>query len=191
MPRLFFITLIGFSVFSCGSEPQPEAPAPVQAEEPVTVVDTMTTIPGTGVPQTDTTRLEQLLKDFPKHWVEVKKRGNNFIYTEYCGMEHPYLLIEKKNSRWEILTVYGQDGESWEVLDMTLNEQTVSNQLIREGQFIVKKITYPDDEIYNAGYFWNVTTNRATFGDFFDPSYSFADHALKKTFIIEKQDCDL
>lgn len=188
--RVFFqsVILIGL-VSACGS-----------GEQPTTVTNSDTTgltqpnlsltNPDDELMQTDSL-FEQNIAAFPKHWVEIAIKGKEQIYTEYCGMGHPYWKLVKTDSSWQIETFYGHDGEFWDVMNMTANIQSAEGQVFQEGIFVVTKATYPDNEIYEVSYFWNQTVGFCTFGDFFDKTKKFADYAGYDSFTIRKEACDL
>lgn len=133
---------------------------------------------------------QNIMERFPKNWVQVIPKNDTIVYIEYCGMGHPSLNITQKDSSWEIMAVYGQDAETWELIGITANEKTINNQTVQDGVFSVVKITYPDEMTYSVDYFWNKTTGIASFGDFFEAGASFADEANKVNFVIEIEECD-
>jgi hypothetical protein len=177
-----------FLLQSCGAENQPAEPETVQLQDSALGEIDAPFLPGDTV--TTTANIDSLMADFPKKWLQIERKGKDLVYTEYCNMEHPYVEIEKVEGNWKIHTVYGHDGESWEVLDMMKSESTALGQQLVEGQFIVKKLTYPDEEIYHSNFFWNKTAGTCSFGDFFAPDKIFADETLQKTFVIKKEPCD-
>ena len=174
---------------ACSSDPQPVA-GETDTTVPVTDYEIPITDPDEELMQTDSA-FAQNLANFPKHWVEITVKGKELIYTEYCGMGHPYWKLHPSDSSWQIETFYGQDGEFWDVINMTANVQSAEGQTFQEGIFVVTKSTYPDNEIYEVSYFWNQTAGFCTFGDFFDKSKKFADNAKYKSFTIQKEECDL
>ena len=185
-PVFLLPLLTSLLVFSCDSESQ----SGEDKKQELRLQDS-TAIIMDETPNVTVQQIDSMLTGFPKYWVEIKKRGSDFVYTEYCNGTHPYLELIRKDDHWEIFTAYGEDGEAWQVLDMRTNSQLAYGQQLMDGQFIVKKLTYPDDEIYTASFFWNKTAKTCTFGDFFNPEIFFIDVSLKDTFVIEEEECNV
>lgn len=180
MKRIFLILLpLGLGAYSCGEPNSTTNSTETERLDTAAVSEQL-------LPSLD----ENILANFPKNWVQVIPKKDSIIYKEYCGMGHPCLDIIKDEGVWQIMCVYGQDAETWELIGITANEKTINNQTIQDGVFTVIKITYPDDQTYSVDYFWNKTSGIATFGDFFGPDQSFADNANKDKFIIQKEECD-
>jgi hypothetical protein len=187
--RFFLPSITGlFFLLSCGSENQPAEPQMPELQDTITGEIDAPFLPGDTVK--NSSNIDSLMDGFPKHWVQVERKGKDLVYTDYCSMETPQLKIEKTADTWQITTMYGHDAELWQVLDMMKSESSVLGQELVEGQFIVKKLSFPDDEIYHSNFFWNKTGNTCTFGDFFAAGTMFADQALKKTFVIKEVPCD-
>ncbi len=145
--------------------------------------------PDSQLVQTDES-FAQALNDFPKHWIKVDVKKDSKVFTKLCGMDSPALKIEKIENHWEIITVYGQDAESWHIINMTANINSFNNQELQEGIFVVEKLTYPDDEIYEVKYFWNRTAEFCTFGDFFSVDSKFAEYSKMNEFEVVEEKCD-
>lgn len=133
---------------------------------------------------------EQSMNSFPKKWINIELKGNDLIYTKRCDMGDPQVIIEYKDQVWQLQTYYGTDGEWWQVINMTSREFEVDNQKLQEGTFVVSKITYPDDEIYEVSYFWNKTARFATFGEFFSKDLKFSPEENRPDFVIKHEKCN-
>lgn len=179
------LSVVMFLIVSCsGDEPAVQNDTNTQVVEKDSLID-----PQTELMKPDS-MMEANLKAFPKHWVQVDVKHKEIIYTEYCGMGHPYLKVIQTDSTWLIETFYGQDGETWRVQNMTANIQSAEDQIFQEGIFVVTKETYPDNEIYEVSYFWNQTARFCTFGEFFNKETKFADESLSDSFTVKKEECD-
>lgn len=186
MRSIFYLIVLIALAAGCASDPEPiQDHTP---DNPLTNTDGQVTDPDQELMQADSS-FEETIQAFPKHWVEITVKGKEHIYTEYCNMGHPYWKLGQTDSTWQIETFYGQDGEFWNVMNMTANLQTVEGQVLQEGIFVVTKATYPDNEIYEVSYFWNQTAGFCTFGDFFDKTKKFGDNEQFESFTIQKEKC--
>jgi hypothetical protein len=185
MRYYFFFFVPVALLFSCKGE---------ETNEPVIQSDQSISRDSLVDPQAELMEPDSMMQSnltaFPKHWVQVDVKHKEIIYTEFCGMGHPYLKVIETDSAWFIETFYGQDGETWRVQNMTANLQSAEDQIFQEGIFVVTKETYPDNEIYEVSYFWNQTARFCTFGEFFNKETKFADESLSDSFTIKKEDCD-
>lgn len=134
---------------------------------------------------------EGILDTFPKYWlnVEVTKDGN--ILHEYCDIPTPFVKIAEDGEYWKLTTGYGHDAEDWQLVSMTGKSNAFNNQQLQEGILIVKKLTYPDDELYEIDYFWNKSAAFCTFGDFFQPDTKFVDESAKDSYQVVEEPCDM
>lgn len=188
MKYFFYLPLAVLFLTNCGSEPEPQA-IEVLPEVDTTAALPQETDPDLELMMADSTFLKNV-SAFPKHWVEVGVEGKQLVYTDYCNMGHPHWKLIETDSCWQIETFYGQDGELWQLINMTANVQSAEGQTFQEGIFVVNKITYPDNETYEVSYFWNQTVGFCSFGDFFDKTKKFADNAKYKSFkIVDDPDC--
>lgn len=181
------LSVLALWLSACASDP-----APIQdhtPDNPLSNGEQPITNPDETLMQADSS-FDESVAAFPKHWVEVTVKGKERIYTEYCNMGHPYWKLFEGDSTWQIETFYGQDGEVWNLMNMTANQQSAEGQVFQEGIFVVTKDTYPDGEIYEVSYFWNQTAGFCTFGDFFDKTKKFADQEQYDSFTLQKETCD-
>lgn len=176
-------------LIACGSDPASTDTNVLHLDSGKVQTDVITMDPDSELVIADAS-FAQVLKDFPKEWVKVDVKKDKKIYTELCGMDSPSLKIELVKDHWEIRTIYGQDAESWYMINMTANLNVFNEQELQEGIFVVEKITYPDNEIYEVKYFWNRTAGFCTFGDFFSPDTRFAESSKMNEFEVVKEDCD-
>ncbi len=181
---LVFLALL----VSCGSDPQTTT-TPLKVDSSAVQTDVEFVHPDSQLVQTDESFAE-VLNGFPKHWIKVEVKKDSKVFTKLCGMDSPSLKIEKVENHWEIITIYGEDSESWHIINMTAKINTFSNQELQEGIFVVEKLTYPDNEIYEVKYFWNRTAEFCTFGDFFSADSKFAEFSKMDEFDVVEEDCD-
>lgn len=181
---LAFLALL----ISCGSDTETST-TPLNGDSTTTQTDVDFIDPDSQLVQTDES-FSQVLNGFPKHWVKVDVKKEGKVYNKLCGMDSPSLKIENVENHWEIITVYGQDAESWHIINMTATLNTYNNQELQEGIFVVEKLTYPDDEIYEVKYFWNRTAEFCTFGDFFSADSKFAEFSKMNEFEVVEEKCD-
>ncbi len=185
-------SIAGFTFFafliSCGADPETNT-TDLNVDTSNVQPDVEIVHPDSQLVQPDAS-FSNLIADFPKHWIKVEVKKDSKVFTKLCGMESPALKIETVDNHWEIITIYGQDSESWHIINMTGNVNSFNNQELQEGIFVVEKLTYPDDEIYEVKYFWNRTAEFCTFGDFFSADSKFAEFSKMNEFEVVKEDCD-
>lgn len=175
-------------LISCGSDSE-STTTPLNTDSSEVQNDVDFIHPDSQLVQTDES-FAQVLAGFPKHWVKVDVKKEGKVFTKLCGMDSPSLKIEKVENHWEIITSYGQDAESWHIINMTASLNSYNNQELQEGIFVVEKLTYPDDDIYEVKYFWNRTAEFCTFGDFFSADSKFAEFSKMDEFEVVEEKCD-
>jgi hypothetical protein len=181
---LVFLMLL----ISCGSDPETTT-TPLNIDSGAVQTDVDFVDPDSELVQTDES-FSQILSGFPKHWIKVDVKKEGIVFNKLCEMESPSLKIEKVENHWEIITGYGESSESWHIINMTANLNTFNEQELQEGIFVVEKLTFPDNEIYEVKYFWNRTAEFCTFGDFFSADSKFAEFSKMDEFEVVKEKCD-
>lgn len=138
----------------------------------------------------DRESMTNVLESFPKKWVRVEVTGDEHICKKPCAIEMPGLEIVKEENYYRLRTIYGDDFEDWELINMTAEYTSAENQDLQNGIFVVRKITYPDEELYEVDYFWNKTKNFCSFGEFFHKKLRFADAERMSEYKIVEEDCE-
>jgi len=134
--------------------------------------------------------IKEMLASFPLKWIHVEIENRNTVIVENCDIPTAMLTIENKGDYFIIKTVYGNDFEEWELISMTATEQMVEGQEVQDGLFLVKKMTYPDGEVYESSYFWNKTSGYCYFRDFYKADVAFADYSKKDAFKLKVVPCN-